>query len=244
MITSSIYFRGHRCFKKDWAGFDRIKPINVIIGKNNTGKSHLLDLVEALCSGKLSKRGWRYLCQGALTDADVKREFDESTSGGNLQGNYWYDHGMHLLGAGEITWEIDENFKTTKVSFSNGFDPTSPYGEESTRARLSGIGNIAAASKHLLMGLTFRRLLADRDVKAEPPSVQLMLHPDGRGASNIIRRYILTSNPQFPREVIQQQLLDALNIVFGNDGHFTEIQIKIHDDSLLSGKSFHRINTI
>lgn len=56
MIADSIFFSGHRCFKKDWAGFDSIKPINVIIGRNNSGKSHLLDLADALCSGKLNGR--------------------------------------------------------------------------------------------------------------------------------------------------------------------------------------------
>ena len=56
MKAESIYFKGHSCFKNNWAGFDEIKPINVIIGRNNSGKSHLLDLVEALCDGKLFDR--------------------------------------------------------------------------------------------------------------------------------------------------------------------------------------------
>lgn len=53
MNIDSIYFKGHSCFKKEWAGFDTIKPINVIIGLNNSGKSRLLDLVEALCDDTL-----------------------------------------------------------------------------------------------------------------------------------------------------------------------------------------------
>ena len=48
MNIDSMHFKGHLCFKKEWAGFDTIKPINVIIGRNNSGKSHLLTLVEAL----------------------------------------------------------------------------------------------------------------------------------------------------------------------------------------------------
>ena len=49
MIVDSVKFRGHGSFKSEWSGFATIKPINVIIGRNNTGKSHLLDLAEALC---------------------------------------------------------------------------------------------------------------------------------------------------------------------------------------------------
>lgn len=38
MKIDSIKFKGHRCFKNDWVGFDAIKPINVIIGRNNFDK--------------------------------------------------------------------------------------------------------------------------------------------------------------------------------------------------------------
>ena len=56
MIVDSIHFKGHTCFKKEWSGFDRVRPINVIIGRNNSGKSHLLDLVDALCANRLDSR--------------------------------------------------------------------------------------------------------------------------------------------------------------------------------------------
>ena len=37
MNIDSIKFRGHRCFKTEWTGFECIEPVNVIIGRNNTG---------------------------------------------------------------------------------------------------------------------------------------------------------------------------------------------------------------
>ena len=77
MKADSIYFKGHSCFKKDWAGFDTIKPINVIIGRNNSGKSHLLDLVEALCDGKLFDREWEYRFSGVLDENSLKSVFPE-----------------------------------------------------------------------------------------------------------------------------------------------------------------------
>ena len=48
MIVDSIYFKGHRCFRNEWSGFETVKPLNVVIGRNNSGKSNLLDLVEAV----------------------------------------------------------------------------------------------------------------------------------------------------------------------------------------------------
>ena len=66
MFVDSIHFKGHRCFKDEWAGFDAVKPLNVVIGRNNSGTSNLLDLIEAVCTNKLQGRGWQYRCKGAL----------------------------------------------------------------------------------------------------------------------------------------------------------------------------------
>jgi ABC-type uncharacterized transport system ATPase subunit len=40
----SLKVKNLKCFE-DWQGFDSIYPVNVIVGRNNSGKSTLLDLV-------------------------------------------------------------------------------------------------------------------------------------------------------------------------------------------------------
>ena len=37
MHPTLIDFKDYRCFKDEWSGFDEFQPINVIIGRNNTG---------------------------------------------------------------------------------------------------------------------------------------------------------------------------------------------------------------
>ena len=231
MIVDSIYFKGHLCFKNEWSGFDTIKPINVIIGRNNSGKSHLLDLVEALCDGPLEKRGWQYRCRGVLDEASLRIRFPESTSGGRLGKNYWRDHGQRFVNV-ESTWETDinGNFLGAPI-FPGSFQAGSPFGEESTRERLSVIEDTVRDKTHQLTGKSFRRLLADRDIATEPSAVSLSLGPDGGGASNIVRRFINTSNEQYPSEIVQRDLLEAVCTIFGRDGHFSEIQIKEHDEN-------------
>ena len=234
MIVDAVSFRGYRCFKKEWAGFDSIKPINVIIGRNNTGKSHLLDFASTLCEGKLPKQGWNYLCRGVLDEDSLKRFFSANTSEGELRGNWWKDHGQHFNGV-TVKWEFDDHAKPTEISFLNGFDHKSPYGENSTIARIALISKVISSVTHKLSGSIFCRLMADRDIRPEPPENRLNLSPDGTGATNIIRRYIVTSNPGFPRDIIQHNLLNALNTIFGDDGQFSEIQVKLHDEAT-SGK--------
>ena len=238
MNIDSIYFKGHLCFKKEWAGFDTIKPINIIIGRNNSGKSHFMDLVEALCDGTFKDRGWQYKCRGVLDEESLRSKFLETHSGGGLEGDHWNNHGRHFVDK-PITWEVDTN--TWEGDLSGGivsFDDfvlDSSDGKHSTDARRSSIRLVLLNATHQFNGQLFRRLLAERDIKTEPQDVNLTLGPDGKGASNIVRRFILSANPQFPGEVIKQELLDALNSIFGNDGEFSEITVQVHDDGESEG---------
>lgn len=44
-MYKSIKIKNYKCFMADngYQGFDDIKPINIIIGKNNSGESKLLE---------------------------------------------------------------------------------------------------------------------------------------------------------------------------------------------------------
>ncbi len=138
MKANSVWFRGHRCFKNEWAGFETIKPINIIIGRNNTGKSHLLDLAGALCERTLKGRDWHYRCRGTLDEETLKGVFHQGTGGGNLSGDHWLGHGQHFVGR-KVTWEIDSQADPTTLSFGDSFDYKSPHGKESTDSRLAAI---------------------------------------------------------------------------------------------------------
>ena len=239
MNIDSIHFKGYLCFKKDWAGFDTIKPINVIIGRNNSGKSHLLDLVEALCDGTLNGSGWQYRCSSVLDEESLRSKFLENHMDGALGGrNHWQVHGQYFVDI-PITWEVDVNGDILNEVFPQDFNLNSPYGESSTNERLSRIRQVLENVTHQFNEHSFRRLLADRDIKTEPQDLNLTLGPDGNGASNIVRHFLLTANEEFPGEVIKQELLNALNFIFGNDGEFSEITVQVHDDGESDGPKDH-----
>ena len=159
--------------------------------------------------------------------------FPSNTSGGELGGNHWNDNGRYFIDK-PVTWVLDEHGNVADITFEDGFDASFHHDALRTKARLKNIARILKSAKHTLSGSQFRRLFADRDIRAETPLKELVLAPDGAGATNIIRRYIVTSDPRYPREIIQRDLLKALNDIFANDGHFTEIQVKYHDDPKLS----------
>ena len=210
MIVDSIYFKGHTCFKNAWSGFDVIKPINVIIGRNNSGKSHLLDLVEVMCSGNFDNSGWQFQYGGSIDEASLTAVSRD-----------W--HLRELVGA-RIVWERDNRGSIVQTTL-----PDFPRLPDHVRDVVS---RIVQYSTEPLTSKSFRRLLADRDIVTESSTTtKLSLASNGRGATNIVRRYITTSSKKLSRETIQRGLLTALNEIFGPDGRFTEIQIKEHDDN-------------
>ena len=253
MNIESIYFKGYSCFKKEWAGFDTIKPINVVIGRNNSGKSHLLDLVESLCGDEPFDHRWQYQCSGVLDESSLKIVFPDKESlmkkegvyierRGILPGNdHWKNHGRYFVDK-KVTWEttISTEQKPRRevlnVKFPDSSDPTFPYSLEPSDkrglidVRLSRIYELLRFPVHQLNRTSFFRLLADRNIEIEQGDTEMELKPDGQGATNIIRRFILTSNELFPREVIQEELLAALNSIFESDGRFLGVQVQVHDD--------------
>ena len=249
MNIDSIYFKGYSCFKKDWAGFAAIKPINVIIGRNNSGKSHLLDFVESLCNDKPFRREWQYMCSGELDEKSLKEVFSEHTNGDDLNGNHWHDHGLHLVNA-IVTWEFITSGVTYPI-FPKHVDSVRIDSQRDRRcteqlsdAIISRVKSVIAEAMHHRNGTvlrlsrtTFRRLLADRDIETERPNTELMLGPDGQGATNIIRRFI--TSEKLPREIIQKELLTALNLIFRSDGRFSEIEVQVHDEAQTKAMKDH-----
>lgn len=226
MIADSVKFKGYRCFDGEFSGFDEIKPVNVIIGRNNTGKSHLLKLAEFLCRDSFVEKGVAYRCSGTLQEGELKGVFRPSTSQGALQGNHWSDHG-HLFVGKKVWWEIDKGGNATEIEFEAGFDPASRYGKPSTEARLNSLRTLLRNSVHSLKGRQFRRLLADRDIQPEAAINSMALDSGGDGATNLVRQYILSS--KLDRSLIQKDLLAGLNQIFQPDATFTEIQVQVHE---------------
>ena len=230
MRIEKIYFQGHTCFKTGWSGFDTVKPINVIIGRNNTGKSKLLDLVRAFLPGDYSDgTTWRLLCHGTFDEESLRLEFPEVSSGGQLHGNHWRNHGEQLIGL-PVSWEFDRmTDRVENVTYPASIQQTkNPAEVERIKYLLKTI--VQKSQQHFICGKVFHRLLADRDIKPEIPEDRLELQPDGRGASNIVRRYLNSSSYESRQKLVAVDVLTALNIIFGEDGHFTEIKIKEHDN--------------
>lgn len=234
MIVKSIKFKGHRCFKDEFVGFDEIKLINVIIGRNNVGKSHLLDFVEMSCRNELpTDYNWIFHFEAVLTE-DILRSCFNSYDG-DMYGNHWVEHGMAFINQ-PVSWDVRHGSLIDNITFSNTFDPESSFGERSTKGRIDRITKLLRSPEHTLQGKKFVRLLADRDIRPEKAMNEFALRSDGSGVTNIIRRYL--NNRDLPMDVVRVGLLQALNEVFGSDGHFRELLARQNEEQTVIWELF------
>lgn len=227
MSATFAKFKNHPCFRDHWSGFDFIVPVSLIIGKNNTGKSHLLDFVQALCNSKYADIKWDIQVEISLDKLLLQRVFRPGTTGGSLPGEHWNDHGHRFVGHIAV-WTRDGvkgsglDFRG-ETTYQNGEHPST------TKNRLDHLETYCPSFCHSLHGKIFKHLLADRDIQPEAESNSVALSPNGLGATNIVRRYINSSDSRFRRELIKGEMLQALNEVFAEDGKFMEISVKHHD---------------
>ena len=95
------------------------------------------------------------------------------------------------------------------------------------------------SAAHQLSETSFRRLFADRDIETELGDIKMKLGHDGQGATNIIRRFI--TSDKLPREVIEDDLLAELKLIFGSDSQFLNIGVQELDDRTDEARNYWEV---
>jgi len=230
MIDVEIKARHFRCFGEEPQGFNAIYPINVIIGKNNSGKSALLQLVQYVTTNLPSLNTLGYnrqsptvLIKNKLTQASIEKVFSGSSSGGNLPSN----HGLY--GAGLIGKEMTIRLQDGNVRSFAPIDNPSIMQEIVESERQTRGNSLAQYMQIPLKDKMFRMLSAERDVNKEPFSSisqeNEILESSGRGATNLIVNFL--NNKSLPEGKVEVELLQALQEIYGSDADFTRIQTQV-----------------
>ncbi|MBO2571602.1 AAA family ATPase [Shewanella algae] len=233
MHQLEIKFKNYKCFSEE-AGFDAIQRVNLIIGRNNSGKSSLLDLVDAVTSKKyeFDRSTWRgnqrpQVIFGAVVSEEVaNRTFPSNTSGGQIGGNHGA-YGRQYIGRA-VKWSKSGDGRNNNASLIECDDegirpPLLQSGDYHQRLP----NNMPVA----LEGKIFRRLLAERDILPEPASTKdIKISTNGAGLTNSIQCFINKSD--LPSDLVEQGMLRGLNEIFAHDACFTDIVCQLHDNNM------------
>ncbi len=223
----SIKVRHLKCFGDQEQGFEEIKPINLIIGRNNSGKSTLLDIVEFVVNGAtdIPQRLWHagqqpeIIGESPLTENEIKKIFREDTSGSVIPGRNHWEFGRKFIGT-KFRWRLNATKDQKFISIGNCLDDSRPL--DSIRNATDYLEGLANVKQNPLFGKVFRRIFAERNIVPERDnSENLDVSRNGQGATNIIQNFINKAN--LPSNYVEQILLEELNIIFKTDAKFTDI---------------------
>ena len=225
----SLKVKNYKCFGDEEGGFDKICPINVIIGRNNSGKSTLLELVEYAINPspnfmKLGHRGAvpEVFISLPLREEDLRAVFPPNQSSRGLPGGNYWQYGSRWIGK-IIKYMLDPDNKHKFVEVDPPFEHT-----HDLSAHQQGL---AHRTPNPLSNKMFKHLIAERDIDTEGESRELSVFKDGMGITNTIQCFINATT--LPRELVEDKLLQELNKIYQPDSSFSRILVqKIMDRNI------------
>ncbi len=218
--NTSLNVKNYKCFGDAPQGFDKICPINIIIGRNNSGKSTLLELVQHAVTPSSQFQVLKHRGQGSpeviisqiLKEPELQRVFPEGTHGGVIPDSNHWKYGSQWIGQ-KITYSLDDKGKKKFVDLSP------PFGSDKIQQEYNQ--KLTDATPNPFAGKVFKRLLAERDIAPEPAGDSMVLGENGSLATNILRRFINITS--LPRELVEETMLTELNKIFNPDSDYQGI---------------------
>lgn len=214
--NTSLKVVNYRCFGETPQGFDRLLPVNLIIGRNNTGKSALIDVV-AHAAGVAA--GWDREDWHQNRPPSIQMTFPADTDQTSRQLNKsWQPQAARKLKGTRAT--------TTVV-------PGSPEGQQLLaidgvpESELSGYLSLARL-RHPITGMNFLRIAAERNVM--PESVEgyadspEFLAPNGTGATSLM--WMVTNAREYDSAWVEEELRRELNVIVAPDARFDRIDLQ------------------
>lgn len=196
-------------------------PINILIGRNNSGKSSFYDALELLQSAggsyvtEIDRQGNKYSLEVSqkLQESELRRVFQENTSQGGVPGpNHWY-FGQQFVGEKVVRSFSGKNER--KFVDGPNFDAIMGGSREQY------LRSLAEAMSDPMHGILLYRIAAERDVNPETSVDDWLVQPNGKGLTNAVRAFL--NDERLPRDEIDVGLLGDLNTVFEGDNYFTRI---------------------
>ncbi|MBA2116826.1 ATP-dependent nuclease [Bremerella alba] len=230
LTNYALKFANIKCIGDEPQGFDTIKPINIIIGRNNSGKSTLLDLFPALTRASYEP------------DARLSRQTDSPPIAKisiRLTAELLGPHFPHLATGSPYShtnfhdaWTFAEKYLVGKQATFDfkGMDAERAdiaiEGEAEFRKYFNEWGQndykrrISQAIPNPFENFTFHRISPERSLKAEQDQ-NSKVHENGDGGTNEIQRFL--NKDGLPPDLVSQWLLRMLNSIVTPDAEFTQI---------------------
>ena len=221
----SIRFSGYKSFSDDTLHEIDFTPyVTTFIGKNNCGKSSVIDIIEYVLifenyvhnNHNINQLDVSFL----LNEEHIQSGFSKDTYGGEISGNH-FSYGKNFLGK--------KLFCRLGITGPYGGDKhlqlnSSFFEEENTILEIGRWHTVANSYRHYLNDYSFRRINAERDIVPEKEIKNNKVTFSGEGATNILRRFV--NHSDYDEKLVENTLLEELNKIMSPETVFTNIRIQ------------------
>lgn len=222
----NFQIKNFKCFGEEGADISKFKDINVIIGKNNTGKSSIIDVVKFLITKNKdffqSKRDGKtpsIIFDYAITNELIQEIFPSSSRGGGIDyGINHLEYGLSFIDK-TISFSVDETTRKYLKIIEN---------EELPNEAKRYFQNYVSHIHTIFDNKKFIHLTAERDIQPETSNAKSEVNSNGMGATNLIQQIINKSD--LDSKLVESILLDELNKIIKPDIIFTRILVQLNDD--------------
>ncbi len=223
----SLLVNNYKCFGEDEQGFNKIYPINIIIGRNNSGKSALLEVIKYAVDTnpdfiKIKHKGKEpevYITQ-PVPETVLRSVFPENKSGGGIPGSNHWEYASKWINA-TVKYRLHADKKKSFVNLVPPFRHTQNVEEHNE--------HLATRMVNPFSQMTFKHLRAERDITPEAYNSTPTIEENGYGATNFIQYFV--NAKEKPSELVEEEVLKALNDIYQPDSSFSRIMVQIDDYS-------------
>lgn len=223
-LPSSISFKGYKCFT-DESNIPWFSSFNVIIGRNNSGKSSFIDIIHFLCDANFRASISRNIDIALTYTIDNHEYFDIDNLASQTYG--YREYALQYFANHFINKEINVHIDLVQNNISKAY--TNSY--EIDADTLSDGQCLLSLKKDVILdpfrNSVFRCIASERNITPEPffsESEQTSIDSNGIGTT----RYVcsILNNKNKNDAIIQDDLLNAFNEILGSDGHYKNIKVK------------------
>lgn len=240
---AAVQFSQYKSFRNNNSphilGID--KNITLLIGKNNSGKSSLLDVVETaaglhrICQKNndseekiddIEKLYWRFTLDSDHLECGFSR--NQMVWSPYYDGRVTeYQHASKYLGK---TMVCKTNGNTHRLDIRETDDAASIKKEDRYENNWNGV---LGSYQQGMMGVKFRRINADRDITPEIEEDIEAVDKNGHGVTNLVRMFI---NKESKKEsLVEEVILKELNKILGGNV-YQKIRVQQVPDESEQGK--------
>lgn len=207
-----ITFKGYKVFSdKERMTMDGISRVNVIIGKNNSGKTSLLDIVELIYDVNTKTISKSAVSSVGFT-IPMDRKIVESIFSGYSSIGGWNESSFYEAYAEkDISLELEGK---EKLNLSH---------QDMIKDLLSYMPRGISTVENRRRKYKFRKIAAERNIYPEVED-EIFLESTGEGASNLIRKFL--NDSVYDEGLIENTLLDALNRIMIPEAEFESIRVQ------------------